>query len=139
MALQEILQEIYEERGRLTAAIVLEEARDPGHPLHTRFEWDDTVAAERYRLEQAGELIRRVKIVYKPATSRSLAKSVRAYHSVPDNAGRSFRPVEEVVENPLMLKIVLAEMERDWKLLKERYSHLVQFAQMIQRDLDQAA
>ena len=139
MSLQTILQDIYEERGRLTASILLEEARDSGHPLHTRFEWDDSVAAERYRLEQAGELIRRVKIVYKPATQRSGAKSVRAYHSVPGPEGRTFRSVGEVAGNPVMLQLVLAEMERDWKLLKERYSHLVQFAQMIQRDLDEAA
>lgn len=139
MSLQTILQEIYEEHGRLTAGIVLEEARDPGHPLHTRFEWDDTVAAERYRLDQAGELIRRVKIVYKAATRRAGPKSIRAYHSVNDPGGRSFQPVEKVIENPLMLKMVLAEMERDWKQLKERYSHLVEFAQMVQRDLGQTA
>jgi hypothetical protein len=139
MGLQDTLQEIYREHGRLTAHIVLDEARDPAHPLHGRFTWDDSVAAERYRLSQARELIRTVKVVYKPATARSAEKSMRAYHSVPDGEGRSFRPVKEVAEDPFMLKVVLSEMERDWKLLRERYSHLAQFAAMVQRDLGSEA
>jgi len=139
VSLQTILQELYEQRGKLTASIVLEEARDPGHPLHSRFEWNDSVAAEKYRLEQARELIRKVKIIYKEATERDGPKSVRAYYSVPGPEGRSFRSSEEVANNPLMLKLVLAEMERDWKLIKQRYGHLVEFSQMVQRDLEQAA
>lgn len=140
MGLQDTLQEIYREHGRLTAHIVLDEARDPAHPLHGRFTWDDSVAAERYRLSQARDLIRTVKIVYKAATARTAERSVRAYHSVPDGEGRSFRPVGEVAESPFTLQLVLSEMERDWKLLKQRYGHLAEFAALVLRDVaDKAA
>lgn len=140
MGLQDTLQEIYREHGRLTAHIVLDEARDPAHPLHGRFTWDDSVAAERYRLSQARDLIRTVKIVYKAATARTAERSVRAYHSVPDGEGRSFRPVAEVAESPFTLQLVLSEMERDWKLLKQRYGHLAEFAALVLRDVaDKAA
>ena len=50
-------------KGKLTASQVLEVARSPDSPLHPCFEWDDSIAAEQWRLEQARELIRRVKIV----------------------------------------------------------------------------
>ena len=50
-------------KGKLTASQVLEVARSPDSPLHPYFEWDDSIAAEQWRLEQARELIRRVKIV----------------------------------------------------------------------------
>ena len=48
--------------GMLLAEDVLEAARDPESPLHPYFQWDDSAAAEAYRLSQASELIRRVKI-----------------------------------------------------------------------------
>jgi len=137
-SLQAILQEIYEERGRLTARDVLEEARDPGHPLHARFEWDDSIAAERYRLEQARQLIREIKVTFIPRGATEV-QSVRAYHSVADPEGRTYRPTQEIAGNPLMLKMLLSDMTRDWNRLRERYGHLVEFAEMIRTHLDQAA
>lgn len=44
--------------GKLTAAEVVEVARDPAHPLHGYFEWDDSAAAIQWRLVQARNLIR---------------------------------------------------------------------------------
>lgn len=44
--------------GALTAADVVADARRPDSPLHELFEWDDSVAAERYRESQARSLIR---------------------------------------------------------------------------------
>jgi len=52
-----------EHRGRLTAAAVVDSARDPQSPLHRYFEWDDTSAAESWRLEQARSLIRSVRVI----------------------------------------------------------------------------
>jgi len=52
-----------ERKGRLTASKVVDAARNPASPLHACFEWDDDVAAEGYRLEQARRLIRGVKVV----------------------------------------------------------------------------
>lgn len=43
--------------GKLMPADVVESARPKSSPLHSRFEWDNTEAAERYRLWQARQLI----------------------------------------------------------------------------------
>lgn len=48
--------------GRLTPEAVVEDAKDEKSPLHRHFEWDDSEAARKYRLGQARDLIRRVKI-----------------------------------------------------------------------------
>src|SRR5262245_31226769 len=37
-------------------------AQDPAHPLHGQFEWSDTRAAHLYRIEQARDLIHRVRV-----------------------------------------------------------------------------
>lgn len=47
----------------ITAEAVLERARPPESPLHPLFEWDDTEAAEKYRLYQARVIINEIKVV----------------------------------------------------------------------------
>jgi hypothetical protein len=43
--------------GRLTPDQVVKDARKETSPLHGEFEWDDSVAAHKYRIEQARDLI----------------------------------------------------------------------------------
>ncbi|CAE6856779.1 hypothetical protein R75461_07754 [Paraburkholderia nemoris] len=59
----------------LDAGIVVRDARRVRSPLHACFEWDDAVAGQQYRLEQARHLIRSVRIVIqtKQATYRAPA------------------------------------------------------------------
>lgn len=135
-SLRALLQEIYHRHNRLTPDLVLQEARDPAHPLHSRFEWDDEVAGERYRRNQARELIRAVRITYKDGDEFGPATSVRAYHSVPDGDGFAYRPAEEIAEDPRMREHLLRSMERDWKALRRRYGHFEDFAKLVMRDLE---
>lgn len=48
--------------GRLTPNEVVDAARSEKSPLHDLFCWDNDTAAELYRVEQAREVIRRVKL-----------------------------------------------------------------------------
>lgn len=49
--------------GRVTPRIVLEAAKSAANPLHDYFEWNDSEAAQAWRIEQARGLIRSVKLV----------------------------------------------------------------------------
>jgi len=44
--------------GTLTPRIVVDEARPKNSVLHSEFDWDDTHAAEEWRVEQARRLLR---------------------------------------------------------------------------------
>jgi hypothetical protein len=50
------------ERGQITAALVLADARRDDSPLHGLFDWEDPRAAEKFRLDQARLVIREVQI-----------------------------------------------------------------------------
>lgn len=139
MSLRDCLQEIYDRRGILTPSIVLEEARNPSHSLHSRFEWDDTKAAESWRREQAHTLIRTVQIIYRPASERDSAKTVRAWQAVRTDRGHEFKPSEEVSTDPFLRQMVLSEMAREWQSLKRRYDGFTEFAEMIREDLEKKA
>lgn len=139
MSLRDALQRIYDERGTLTATIVVDEARDESHPLHGKFEWDNSVAAEAYRRAQAQELIRSVKVVYREADDADAARSVRKWHSVRRDTGYAYEPVEKVLENEFTKRLVLADMRREWQALKRRYEQFAEFSNMIRDDLGEEA
>lgn len=130
--LRDHLQSIYHARGRLTPVDVLDEARDDAHPLHGRFEWDDAVAGEKYRLVQAHELIRSVKVRY---VSGDETRDVRGFQAVRSDDGFRYEPVEQVVQDEVLTQLVLREMERDWRQLRARYQHFDEFRQLVAGDL----
>jgi hypothetical protein len=59
----EALARIYKRDKELRASCVVDAARSPSSPLHSKFEWDDAVAGEKPRLYQARTLIRSVRII----------------------------------------------------------------------------
>ena len=48
--------------GQVTAAALVKAAASPKHALHNEFEWDDTKAGAKYRLDQARGIIASVRI-----------------------------------------------------------------------------
>jgi hypothetical protein len=62
-AIQQELQKLYQQHNSVTPELVLDAAKAPTHPLHKYFEWDDSVAANKYRLDQAYQMILASKFV----------------------------------------------------------------------------
>lgn len=75
------LRELERDNGRLLPGDVVEAARAPESPLHSHFNWDDSDAAEKYRLMQARTLIRTVKL---EITVRDVPLSVVGYVRDPE-------------------------------------------------------
>lgn len=131
------LQTIRAAHGLLTPALVVDAARPAEHPLHGHFQWDDGIAAEAWRREQARKLIRSVRVTYSAGTGAE-THSVRAYHAVRTSAGHAFDPTEEIIEDPFRRRLILNDMRRDWETLKRRYEHFAEFVEMIRQDPDVA-
>jgi predicted RNA-binding protein YlxR (DUF448 family) len=137
MSLLDHLTAIRDERGTLTPALVVDVARDPEHPLHSRFEWDDSVAAEKWRLEQASQLLRVVRLPADPSRPNDL----RAFVAVKgkDSHRAEYVPTQEAMADEFARRLVLADMEREWKALRRRYQHMAEFAQLVLRDVQEGA
>jgi len=120
-------------RGLLTPATVLDAARPPESPLHSRFEWDDGIAAEKYRLAQASDLIRSVRVNFTTATG---VESVRQFVV---SGPSTYSPIEEVAQDPISRELLLRQFERDWKTFQARYSHLAEFLESIREVLAEAS
>ena len=74
--------------GELTPAMVLKEARKHNSPLHSAFDWDDTSAAAKFRLSQAGTLIRAVTVTFIDDDEEVNDEPIRAYVSVQGSEGK---------------------------------------------------
>lgn len=135
--LRSVLTSHYEKHGELTPQIVVEEARPEYAPLHDRFEWDDVKAGEEYRLIQAAQLIRSVRIEYsKPGdTERRTVRGWTAVRYSGDATKAGYIPTQEVVNDELAMKILLKQCEREIADLNRKYGHLAEFAELVKKGL----
>jgi hypothetical protein len=94
------LTRIQAEHGSLTPQSVVDESRPDDAPLHPAFEWDDSIAGERYRHIQASDLIKTVEVI-QPAEDE--AKPEPVYVNV-DKGARQYQRATEVVKSPQMFE-----------------------------------
>lgn len=128
MSAREALVALVERDGSITPASVLDEARDEASPLHTHFEWDDSEAAEQYRLVQARGLIRRYKVTVevKPDTF----VKVRQFSSVPaadPDEGTDYVLTSEALKDDVQRDFIFKQCIREIATLRAKYGALVDF------------
>lgn len=136
MNLRQELEAIRGKAGVLTPRAVLAEARKPKHPLHSRFEWDDSVAAERYRLEQAHELIVSVRIAFN--TVKGKKADTRAFWAVraADESEYEYEDIESVMADDFKRRLMVREMRRQIAELTARYRHFEEYWAMLRDELE---
>lgn len=106
--------------GRIQPKAVVESARSQKNPLHKHFEWDDSVAAESFRLEQARELIRCVRII----DTDVKRGNVQAFVSVKSESGVNYHAVRDVQNSATLRYAVLIQAEKDLDGWERRYREL---------------
>lgn len=107
--------------GFLRPQDVVEYARDPNSALHTRFTWDDSEAAEKYRLAEARALIR-VSVVVEANTSEKL----RAYVSLTSDRNElgGYRAIAEVINDEVLIDRLLDDALKELEIFKRKYERL---------------
>lgn len=78
-------------------------ARDPGSPIHGYFEWDDTRAAQLYRLQQARKMINCVVEII--GGERDVPKAVSVF--LQNEGRRAYMDTTEARQNPDIWEDVL--------------------------------
>lgn len=99
------LERIHSEFGSVTPAIVVEEARPVDAPLHAAFTWDNSKAAEQFRLIEARNLIRSVHVISEAGEDQGCA----FVHLTVTDEGEAgaYLPVADVVNSPDLLAIAV--------------------------------
>ena len=94
--------------GMLSPENVVEYAKNKNSALHGYFTWDNNEAARLYRLQQAGYLIRRIKVEIIPNPKTMEVVKIREYVSLPIDRGHGgYRQIAEVyTEDDLRLQFI---------------------------------
>ena len=113
--------------GILPPRAVIEAAADEKSPLHSRFTWDDTEAAEQYRLWQARQLIRLVVTVM-PVEKKEY--TVRQYISLSQDrvADGGYRLIADVLNASELRKQMLIDAMKEMRTFKVKYARLNELA-----------
>lgn len=128
----EYLKKLKESHGVLNKRILLDESRDDDALLHDCFEWDDTAAAESYRLNQAQQFISNlVCVVVDDHGVQRNDEPVRAFVNIAkqENAEKgAFVPLIEALSEESTKKIVLENALRELTSLRKKYDALSELA-----------
>lgn len=115
--------------GTITPADVLDDARKKSSPLHSHFDWNDRTAAHKYRLAQAGYLIRTLVVVYDEHPGE---KPIRSFVTIEDGENRGYEDTQEAMASPEMRAQVLARAKDELRIWTRRYRRFVEFSQVVE-------
>jgi hypothetical protein len=115
--------------GELTPGDVVNAARSKKSVLHPHFEWDDALAAEAHRLDQARNLVRLI-CVEDESTQEG---TTRAFQSIDIGAGRGYRHIDAVRASADFQMALLAGAERDLQAFERRYRELADVCKFVEQ------
>lgn len=118
--------------GALTAEVVLEDAAKKGSFLHDLFEWNDSAAAHRYRMDQARHLIRSVEVVYCDVPEQR--GPIRAFVTIEKCEGvapSEYLKLCDILSNPEHKAALLAQAKREAKQWAAKYRQFTELAAII--------
>lgn len=123
-----------ESHGRLTPKDVVADARPPTSPLHGLFEWDDAAAADQYRLQQAGHLIRSVTVVLDADEVAEEPRMIRAFFPVTsgDDARRQFVDTVRALSDAEIRGQILRQAHAELSALARKYRELRELSDVVQ-------
>lgn len=123
----ETLERIEKRDGVVTKEAFLEESRPEDSPTHNMFEWDDTVAAEKYRLEQSRMIIADVVVtVERESKPRKVAGYVNVTLGKHNKA--EYNSIGVAMEDTEKRKAVLSNAFDELKTFENKYSEYQELA-----------
>lgn len=112
---------------------LLDAARPKRSPIHSCFEWDDFEGAERYRLQQASYLLRKVRVIM--VTEKGEERKVSAWSNVRSkqqpNKRAYVRTIQAMETNEEWHEEILMSALRQLVSWRKKWAHLNEISQTI--------
>ena len=122
----EFVEKLEARDGYVTAQTLLDDSRAEDAPLHNCFEWDDSKAAEKYRLRQARNIIANLVVI-----SPEPAVNSRGFVTVAANRspGR-FVGIKRAMTDEGMRAQVLRNALDELQNFRRKYANLQELAEL---------
>jgi hypothetical protein len=118
-----------EHDGLLNPSDVVQAARPKASPLHGKFEWDDSEAAERYRLWQARQLIS-VTVEYIGGQENGMLSRVFVSLTSDRKEDGGYRTIDAVLSKRSDREQLLQDALDDMETFKNRYREIKELTEV---------
>ena len=124
---QTVAEEILSMGEDVSAKQIVDKARDISTELHKLFEWDDGIAAEKYRESQARQII--CHLVIQEETVPEDRPEVRYFFKTEPSEG--YKPTQTIVRKEDEYKSLLAQAYADLQAFKRKYACLEELREIL--------
>ena len=129
----EHIEELDKEFGEVTPKILVDDARPEGALMHPLFEWDDAIAAEKWRYRQAGKIMSELVTVKVSQDTPELDEPVRAFVTVKQrNESASFRPIVTAMSQEETKQQVISNARFELEMYERKYRGIVDIVPILE-------
>lgn len=121
-----VMEEIEARDGEVTKEAFLEASRPEDSPTHNCFEWDDSVAAEKFRLNQAYHVILDLEVTVAEDTSGSRTPAYVNVIKKTTSESAKYKSIDIAMSDDEMRMNVIRNALSEFEKTKVKYSHLVE-------------
>lgn len=133
----EELEKLEDEHGSLSKEMIVDAARPEASVMHKLFEWNDSIAGEKWRQQQAKTMLSCLHIVVEQSTPDKEFErfTVRAYvNSETDDSrtkGAYISVTDALQQNAPTRETIISNARRELSEFKKKYSTYTEFADVI--------
>ena len=132
-----VCKDLIDSDGAVTPARLVEVSKPKNAPLHGEFEWNNTIAAQKYREEQARQIIKNIVIIEvdekeeEPKQAKCWVNSDRAF--VPtDERLHKYVTIDTALNNESWKDNLLKAAKRDMTSFIVKYKRLTELNKIIE-------
>lgn len=122
-----VYDELQELGENIKPAHIVERAKDSNSELHKCFEWDDTKAANQYRLTQARKLVNNLVIIESEAISEP--QQVRVMYTSKEGG---YKPTKLILQQKDEYEHLLEKAKAELRAFKAKYSMLLELNEIFE-------
>ena len=125
----EYLSEIQKKEGIITPVIIVKKAKAKKSVLHNYFEWDNSIAGQKYRIHQARSLINHIEV--KIIRENKPDEKIKMFHNikvVPESKDRGYVSLQAVLDSPDYHNQVIAQALLEVTSWHHRYKQYLELS-----------
>jgi len=122
------IMEICEELESATSQQILEKARDSNTELHKCFTWDDTEAAEKWRISEARAVVRNLKIIEQKPDKQTEPTTIRVFYKTDNESG--YKPTKLILKKPDEYKALVERCRSELLAIKQKFNSISEYEEI---------
>lgn len=124
-------ERIEKENGSVTCECLVDAAREKTSSIHNLFEWNDSIAGEKWRISQARTVLSCLKVVVIESEEKE-PKRVRAFLNAETSGARAeYFNIEKTMSNIDLMMGVLNRAKRELQAFVDKYRTLKELNSVI--------